>query len=287
MIFNLNKFKGVYFSETLKHSNKKVFAPAGLHYNSKKEIMVEDFEPLRWLASKGMLSVSEYGFLDSEGNIIDLEVSRSDTAFVYVHGLTSAPKNTSFSKRIFEFLKDKNCDIYAPLLQFHETKYMKLFKFNPYIVFERFKKDLEFLLSIGYKRIHFIVFSHGALQTIRASVEGLLDERCILILLCPQLMTRKRMTFIKRGIFLAVRFFAREFFAFEDEVIRMISNSFIKNDFAYILAKNDVYVSYEVESLLREQYRCVKGTTIEECGHFITKNKEFYSILEDYLENIL
>jgi len=38
---------------------------------------------------------------------------------------------------------------------------------------------------------------------------------------------------------------------------------------------------------LRHQKRCIKGTIIQECGHFITQNNDFYGILDDYLQTVL
>ena len=286
MFFNLKKIRDVYLNGEYSNSYKKLFTQTGLSYDSKKEIINENAEPIRWLASKGMISASDFGFLDLNGNLVDLKKEKSDSAIVYVHGFRGAPRNTPFSAKMFEFLKTRGCDIYAPLLLFHETN-LKPFKYNPYLVFEKLKKDFEFLLSLGYKHLHFVVFSHGGLQTIKASIEGILDERCTLILLCPQLMSRKKMTIVKRGLFLAAHVFTRDFFKFEDEVLKKLSNSCIRNDFAYILAKGDVYVSYEVEPLLRAQKRCIKGIILEDAGHFVTRDPNFFGILDDYLETVL
>ena len=286
-IIPMNRFKGVYFNERYKGSRKKTRVPTGLSHDSQKEIILEDAKPIRWLVSKGMLEASDDGFVDQDGNLIDLDEHRSEDAIVYVHGFRGMPRNTPFSKSMFEFLSKQNRDIYAPMMRFHGMRTIIPLRINPYLMFERLKKDIEFIMKQKYRRIHFVVFSHGALQTIRASIEGLLDERSIMLLLCPQLMTRKRMTLVKRGLFWGLRLFVRDFFKFEDEVLAMLQTSSIKNDFVYILGKKDIYVSPEIEQVLRIQQRCVDGMVLPNSGHFVTMYDDFYTILGEYLNTIL
>ena len=280
-----NRFPGVYlYPEKYKPSKKRIFVPSGLSHDSKSELILEDGEPLRWLFSKGYIKPSESGFVDKDGEPIDLEKDSSENAFIYVHGLTSVPRAAPMSRKIIEFLMQKENDIYAPLLRFHGVKNLIFSRYNPYLAFEKFKKDLDFILSLNYKKIYFIGFSHGGLQTVRASLEGLLDHRCSLILLCPQLMFNRKKTPIKRGIIFAINILARNFFKFEQETLKMMICSGMRNKFFYILGGQDVYVSTDLEAFLLQQSSFIKGVLLPEAGHFLTIYPEFYEIMDNYLE---
>ena len=257
-----------------------------MSYDSNKEFILEDGQPVRWLTSKGYIKPCENGFLDKDNKLVDLEKDRSENAFVYVHGLTSIPRNAPMSRKVFEFLMDKGSDIYSPLLRFHGLSARNLIfsRYNPYLTFEKFKKDLDFILNLNYEKIYFIGFSHGGLQTVRASLEGLLDHRCSLILLCPQLMFNRKKTPIKRGMIFAINILARNFFKFEQETLKMMICSGIKNNFTYILGGKDVYVSTDLEPFLLQQSGFVKGVLLPEAGHFLTIYPEFYEIMDDYLQ---
>ena len=280
-----NRFPGVYvYPEKYILSKRKIFVPSGLHYNSKSEFILEDGQPVRWLVSKGYIKPCENGFVDEYGELIDLERDRSENAFVYVHGFTSAPRVVPMSHKILEFLMQKGKDVYAPLLRFHGIKNLIFSRYNPYLNFEKLKKDLDFILNLNYKRIYFVSFSHGGLQTVRASLDGLLDHRCSLILLCPQLMFNRKKTPIKRGMILAINIFTRNFFKFEQETLKMMICSGIKNNFVYILGGKDVYVSTDLEKFFLQQKYFIKGILLPEAGHFLAIYDEFYEIMDDYLQ---
>lgn len=246
--------------------------------------MSEDCEPLRCLSSKGYLKISKNGFIDETNQIIDLENDISETAFVYVHGFRSTPSKSPVSKKITNFLISKNCDLYAPLLKFHGMKNLMFFRYNPYIVFEKFKKDLEFILNLNYKKICFVGFSHGGLQVTRASLEGLLDDRCSIVLLCPQLMFNRQKSPIKSGIIMGLNVFAQKFFKFEQETFKMMISSGIQNRFSYILGEKDVYVSPQIHSFLSVQPKLFRGFLLKEYGHFPFSDKKFYDFFDECLE---
>jgi hypothetical protein len=285
MIFFQIKFTAGYFHpEKHKLSKKRIFVPSGLRHDSTSEFISEDGEPIRWLASKGHIMPSENGFIDKDGESVDLERDCSESAFIYVHGLRSVPRKAPISRKVVEFLMQKGKDVYAPLLRFHGTKNVIFSRYNPYLSFEKFKKDLEFLLSLNYKKLYFVAFSHGGLQTVRASLEGLLDHRCSLILLCPQLIFNKERNPINRSLILAINLLTRKFFKFEQETFKMMVSSGLRNNFTYILAGKDVFVSKDLEPFLLQQSGLIKGIVLPEAGHYVPMYPEFYEIMNDYLQ---
>ena len=137
--------------------------PTGLDLLSEKEMIVEREGPVRCLVNKDEIS---------------------DEAIVLVHGLFEVPNRFNI---IFDYLHNKyeNKDIYMPLLKYHGRHIREILKINCYEIANCLNNDLNYLVSLGYKKIYCVGHSLGGATLSYLSLKNLLDPRIKIILYNP------------------------------------------------------------------------------------------------------
>lgn len=270
-------------------SKRRVFIKTGIAVNSELDLIFENAKPVRWLKKKGEVEISDNNFIDLQGNIVSIEHEKSEEAIVLIHGLTGNPGISKTVRDTFEYLKkDALKDIYMPLVKYHGKGFFP-FNYNPTEARKKLLKDLNDIVSFGYSKIYVFASSHAALQIINLSISGKLDPKLKLIFMSPQICNK-----IMSRLAIVYSFFA--LFSFRSIIkimfLEKITNwmlkiDSIKNDFAYILVKNDFMVDSEkAKNIFLEQKRLRMGFYLSEYGHYIIPDSKFYDYIEFMIDKM-
>ena len=255
----------------------------GIGVDSEIDTVFPNALPIRWLVKRGMLEIDGDRILDSNGIDVKIEQDRSDEAVVLIHGITGGPRISLTVNNTFSHLKKvAHRDIYLPLVKYH-GKGSFPFGYDPAKAREKLLKDLNSIIDFGYSKVYIFASSHSALQIMNMSINGDLNDKFKIIFMCPQIYTK----------FFSLLTLMYGFFAiygvtsiikgiiFEKMTNWLLHIDTIKNDFGYILIRNDYIVNSDyAEKIFMLQDNLRIGFYLSNYNHYIIPDRKFYNCID-------